>query len=291
MRKNIYRTLYVVTGIPLCVLLLMMGTNILKGFNEQILDTIIIALTFSFVITRTIDMTTRQSLPQSFYIMGLYYVLIIAEVFMLFFFKSKIGGLFLLVGLYLNIIILIIMSLLKVKYRMATTHFESIFSAILAILLFSFNLRIDYVNEGQWWLYSLYFSPLIFIPSLFIFQKLFSRIDYFKRKSELIAFYIILLFGSYFMSALTISMVNHVTASFDENITVSVVDKKIKAGAYTLTSYDLYYYIGEEERMISVSKERYEKMLVGDSIIISKYTGVWGLSYYTFKESFNLNET
>ena len=248
----------------------------------DILSAVLVAL---MLCVRSIQTFLRQTTLYG-KIFTLVYFNLFALVFaVLPFVSGRIWVILLSVSLIVALILLIILAFKYVKaptdYHI--TRYEPIIAILMLLALLVVLSMLSYTGAQRMWIPVVIGGVVLSAAALSVFIKYFKDFEYFKqRKSELIASYILLILLCFGISYTGIATLNYAFDDSSTQLSVQVLDKKVRAGARQLTSFYFKIEIEEKETQLDVPANVYYSTEVGDYIEIKLYDGALGYSYYIY---------
>ena len=248
----------------------------------DILSAVLVAL---MLCVRSIQTFLRQTTLYG-KIFTLVYFNLFALVFaVLPFVSGRIWVILLSVSLIVALILLIILAFKYVKaptdYHI--TRYEPIIAILMLLALLVVLSMLSYTGAQRMWIPVVIGGVVLSAAALSVFIKYFKDFEYFKqRKSERIASYILLILLCFGISYTGIATLNYAFDDSSTQLSVQVLDKKVRAGARQLTSFYFKIEIEEKETQLDVPANVYYSTEVGDYIEIKLYDGALGYSYYIY---------
>ena len=248
----------------------------------DILSAVLVAL---MLCVRSIQTFLRQTTLYG-KIFTLVYFNLFALVFaVLPFVSGRIWVILLSVSLIVALILLIILAFKYVKaptdYHI--TRYEPIIAILMLLALLVVLSMLSYTGAQRMWIPVVIGGVVLSAAALSVFIKYFKDFEYFKQtKSERTASYILLILLCFGISYTGIATLNYAFDDSSTQLSVQVLDKKVRAGARQLTSFYFKIEIEEKETQLDVPANVYYSTEVGDYIEIKLYDGALGYSYYIY---------
>lgn len=286
-KKDIGYKIFYIIGILIIGCIGFFGSSFFayEFFDSLFFDILSAVLVALMLCVRSIQTFLRQTALYG-KIFTLVYFNLFALVFaVLPFVSGRIWVILLSVSLIVALILLIILAFKYVKaptdYHI--TRYEPIIAILMLLALLVVLSMLSYTGAQRMWIPVVIGGVVLSAAALSVFIKYFKDFEYFKqRKSELIASYILLILLCFGISYTGIATVNYAFDDSSTQLSVQVLDKKVRAGARQLTSFYFKIEIEDKETQLDVPANVYYSTEVGDYIEIKLYDGALGYSYYIY---------
>ncbi len=286
-KKDIGYKIFYIIGILIIGCIGFFGSSFFayEFFDSLFFDILSAVLVALMLCVRSIQTFLRQTALYG-KIFTLVYFNLFALVFaVLPFVSGRIWVILLSISLIVALILLIILAFKYVKaptdYHI--TRYEPIIVILMLLALLVVLSMLSYTGAQRMWIPVVIGGVVLSAAALSVFIKYFKDFEYFKqRKGERIASYILLILLCFGISYTGIATVNYAFDDSSTQLSVQVLDKKVRAGARQLTSFYFKIEIEDKETRLDVPANVYYSTEVGDYIEIKLYDGALGYSYYIY---------